>query len=210
MIAREQADIDAYEQALKENKTGVRETTTTKTAAPIVALGTMVTPSRTVTDTTREKVGKHSEAEMEKMRKRANAAKFAVYMYNTYFDKNGVVNMKKLKEVGYFDENGNPTPKFMKEISKIYKHENYSNEDDRIANSEHVYNLYMNDAPTVNTAEHDQLLDDFSGNSDKVNIPGLPNSSRGSKLNRYNLAVVRKGSITGTNKYDADSLPMKF
>lgn len=200
MIAKEQADIDAYNSAVKENKTGTKDRMDTKyNYSPVPGAGLTVyqTPSK-------DKVTKHSDKELAKLKKRANAAKFNIYMYNSYLNEDGSVNYKKMMERGYFDSNGNPTEMFMKEINKLNKANKYLPENQRAQRAEDTYMLYTGSAPTPGTAEHDRLVKDFGGTNIQ-SVPGLPNKMRKIELSHYKLSAIHRGDITGANVYDQNS-----
>jgi len=207
MIDKEQADIDLYNKYLEENRTGYKhaEPSTQSVRVP----GMMgYTPSINTTYTPKQKVSKHSEAEMSKLRKRAQAAKFMVDMYKSYINEDGTPNYKKLQERGYFDENYQPTEKFMKEINKLNKNNSYLPEPERRKRAEETYMLYTGSAPQPGTEAHKRLLKDFAGEN-LVKVPGLPNEMLKINFNHYRLSAIRRGDSTGANIYEKDSMARK-
>ena len=205
MIEKEQADINAYEQAVKENKTGVRTTygnTGTVASTPSITgggtFGVQYTPSKTQT------VTKHDDAEMAALKKRADAAKYAVWMYNGYFNKDGSVNIDKMTERGYFDENGYPTEMFMKQINKLNQANKYLSTQQRMQRADDTYAMYYGSNLLQGSEEQSAAFDVFAGTQEET-VPGTNHKARRVNLSHYSLSAIHRGNVTGANVYDKDS-----
>lgn len=205
MIEKEQADIDAYEQALKENKTGVRTTygsTGTVVYVPSNTGGGSVsmqyTPSKT------ESVEKHNDKEMEALKKRAQAAKFMRDMYKGYINEDGSVNINKMKERGYFDEDGYPTEMFMKQIHQLNKANKYLQPQQRMQRADDTYAMYYGSNLIAGSEEQSAAFDAFAGTQEET-VPGTNHKARRTNLSHYSLSAIHRGDVTGANVYDKNS-----
>ena len=207
MIDAEQAHIDLYNKYMKENKTGLREgeeiqanriVTTTGAVAPGYDKNTRYTYKPI------QKVSKHTEAEMSKLRSLAREAKQKISIYKRYLNPDGSANFDALIKAGYFDQYGQPTEYFMREINKLSKVSDQLPEDQRRQRADDKYHLYTGDVPSSGTEVHSRLLKDFAGDN-KVKVPGLPNEMLKVNLHHYTLSAIRRGDITGENVYSNDS-----